>query len=178
MIENYDFAIRTMIHESAHATLLLISGLPFSYLTIIPESGILGKIQLSKDDTPPPPKETEFPGAVDMNILCFIIAGVQAELIFLGDQNGGGINDYCAAYEYIKKNLRADSLFHPLPDDELTGAAWDFIHGAETLCRSVLKRHGDLVFTIAKKLNEEKTIGYEDLRKLADEYFQTLTNEV
>jgi len=170
MIENYDYPVRAMIHEAGHALCLLAYNLPFAYLSIVPGNGYLGKIQLSDEKQPKREFKNECPGAVDFMVLAFILSGTQAELVFLGDQNGGGLDDYASAYTYISKCLCADSEFFTIPESERYAAAAEIIRGAEILSRSILKRHGDLVFAIAKKLNEEKTIQYSDLRKLADEY--------
>jgi len=176
--EDYDFPIRAMIHEAGHAVALLAYNLPFVYLSIIPEKNYLGKIQLSDENEPKREFKNEFPGAVDFMVLSFILAGTQAELVFIGNQNGGGLDDYASAYTYISKCLCADSEFFTIPESERYAAATEIIRGAEIICRALLKKHGKLIFEIARQLNDKKEIKYRDLRALADEYFQTLTNEV
>ena len=154
---------RTAIHEMGHALVALLTdrdSVP-ERISIRNRSSSLGRVELAKDTCP----EMTVQWCKD-HIAC-LLAGKNAEVVFLGENSAGCSNDFKRAKDLAKRMLKEFAMGTPGMNKKK-----DIIREADERSVAMIEKYRGFIEKMVEELLEKKEISGADMRTAFDKYLE------
>lgn len=148
---------RTSIHETGHALIALLNGIPVESISIKSEIGSLGRVCLKAD-------HRDMTEGHCIKLLAMLLGGRNAERIILGDNSAGCSEDYKRANDLATKMSDVYGMGDIGVDNKVM-----FLKKADQMATELLTKHKELLLKISDELIKGKSFSGDELKKMVDE---------